>query len=87
MNLFCYSFVSLFFILIRYGDIFMCCFVVMGNWKLNGSKVMVIDLLNGLNVEFEGVEGVDVVVVLLVMYLDLVECLIKEGGNKLILGV
>ncbi|WP_337911683.1 triose-phosphate isomerase, partial [Vibrio cholerae] len=34
----------------------------MGNWKLNGSKAMVTDLLNGLNAELEGVAGVDVVV-------------------------
>lgn len=27
--------------------------VVMGNWKLNGSKAMVTDLLNGLNAELE----------------------------------
>jgi len=32
--------------------------VVMGNWKLNGSKEMVVDLLNGLNAELEGVTGV-----------------------------
>lgn len=60
--------------------------VVMGNWKLNGSKAMVTDLLNGLNAELEGVEGVDVVVAPPAMYLDLAERLIKEGGNKLILG-
>ncbi|HGF7235738.1 TPA: triose-phosphate isomerase, partial [Vibrio cholerae] len=60
--------------------------VVMGNWKLNGSKAMVTDLLNGLNAELEGVAGVDVVVAPPAMYLDLAERLIKEGGNKLILG-
>ena len=31
--------------------------VVMGNWKLNGSKEMVKELLTGLNAELEGVEG------------------------------
>lgn len=36
--------------------------VVMGNWKLNGSKEMVVDSLNGLNAELEGVTGVDVAV-------------------------
>lgn len=46
---------------------------------------MVTDLLNGLNAELEGVEGVDVVVAPPAMYLDLAERLIKEGGNKLIL--
>ena len=35
--------------------------VVMGNWKLNGSKAMVTELLTGLNAELEGVEGVDIV--------------------------
>ncbi len=34
--------------------------VVMGNWKLNGSKAMVTELLTGLNAELEGVTGVDV---------------------------
>ena len=32
--------------------------VVMGNWKLNGSKEMVANLLNGLNAELEGVTTV-----------------------------
>jgi triosephosphate isomerase (TIM) len=60
--------------------------VVMGNWKLNGSKSMVTDLLNGLNAELEGVSGVDVAVAPPALYLDLAERLIKEGGNKIILG-
>ena len=33
--------------------------VVMGNWKLNGSKAMVTELLTGINAELEGVEGVE----------------------------
>ncbi|SHF62724.1 triose-phosphate isomerase [Vibrio gazogenes] len=60
--------------------------VVMGNWKLNGSKTMVTDLLSGLNAELEGVAGVDVAVAPPALYLDLAERLIKEGGNKIILG-
>ncbi len=34
-------------------EIFLPSSVVMGNWKLNGSKEMVVDLLNGLNAELE----------------------------------
>ncbi len=36
--------------------------VVMGNWKLNGSKKWLLIYLNGLNAELEGVTGVDVAV-------------------------
>ncbi|RAH24575.1 triose-phosphate isomerase, partial [Vibrio vulnificus] len=60
--------------------------VVMGNWKLNGSKTMVAELLTGLNAELEGVEGVDVAVAPPALYIDLAERLIAEGGNKIILG-
>jgi triosephosphate isomerase len=60
--------------------------VVMGNWKLNGSKTMVTDLLQGLNSTLEGLSGVDVVVAPPALYLDLAERLIKEGGNQMILG-
>ncbi|CAM3562316.1 Triosephosphate isomerase [Vibrio aerogenes CECT 7868] len=60
--------------------------VVMGNWKLNGSKSMVSELLSGLNAELAGVTGVDVAVAPPTLYLDQAERLIKEGGNKLILG-
>ncbi|EIV8648334.1 triose-phosphate isomerase [Vibrio parahaemolyticus] len=60
--------------------------VVMGNWKLNGSKAMVTELLTGLNAELEGVEGVDVAVAPPALYIDLAERLIAEGGNKIILG-
>ncbi|SHO57688.1 triose-phosphate isomerase [Vibrio quintilis] len=60
--------------------------VVMGNWKLNGSKSMVSELLTGLNAELAGVTGVDVAVAPPTLYLDQAESLIKEGGNKLILG-
>lgn len=60
--------------------------VVMGNWKLNGSKAMVTDLLTGLNAELEGVTGVDVAVAPPALYVDLAERLITEGGKKIILG-
>ncbi|WPC73907.1 triose-phosphate isomerase [Vibrio porteresiae] len=60
--------------------------VVMGNWKLNGSKAMVTELLNGLNAAVADIEGVDIVVAPPALYLDQAERLIKEGGNKLILG-
>ncbi|OXX22735.1 triose-phosphate isomerase, partial [Vibrio sp. V05_P4A8T149] len=45
--------------------------VVMGNWKLNGSKEMVVELLNGLNTELEGVTGVDVAVAPPALFIDL----------------
>ncbi|MFC1508044.1 triose-phosphate isomerase, partial [Pseudomonadota bacterium] len=60
--------------------------VVMGNWKLNGSKEMVSNLLKGLNAELEGVTGVDVAVAPPALYVDLAERVIAEGGNKIILG-
>lgn len=60
--------------------------VVMGNWKLNGNKAMVTELLNGLSAELEGVTGVDVAVAPPALYLDLAERVIAEGGNKVILG-
>lgn len=60
--------------------------VVMGNWKLNGSKTMVNDLIKGLNTELEGITGVDVAIAPPALYIDQAERLIKEGGNKIILG-
>ncbi|ELR63978.1 Triosephosphate isomerase [Photobacterium marinum] len=60
--------------------------VVMGNWKLNGSKEMVSNLLKGLDAALKGVEGVDVAVAPPVMYLDLAEQLIGKAENKIILG-
>ncbi|WP_330961366.1 triose-phosphate isomerase [Photobacterium sp. 53610] len=60
--------------------------VVMGNWKLNGSKEMVTNLLTGLDAALAGVEGVDVAVAPPVMYLDLAERLISQGKSKIILG-
>lgn len=60
--------------------------VVMGNWKLNGSKAMTTELIKGLNKELEGITGVDVAIAPPALYLDLAERLIAEGGNRLILG-
>ncbi|MCQ8156439.1 triose-phosphate isomerase, partial [Vibrio parahaemolyticus] len=60
--------------------------VVMGNWKLNGRKAMVTELLTVLNAELEGVEGVDVALAPPELYIDLAERQIAEGGNKIILG-
>lgn len=50
-----------------------CCLFVMGNWKLNGSKVFIKELVVGLKVELVDVKGCDVVIVLFVMYLVEVE--------------
>ncbi|WP_120513750.1 triose-phosphate isomerase [Photobacterium salinisoli] len=60
--------------------------VVMGNWKLNGSKEMVTNLLTGLDAALAGVEGVDVAVAPPVMYLDLAQRLISQGKSNIILG-
>ena len=56
--------------------------VVMGNWKLNGSKAMVTDLINGLNM-FEGVEGVDVAIAPPALYIDLAELQSKKVAISL----
>ncbi len=60
--------------------------VVMGNWKLNGNKEMVVDLLNGLNAELEGVSGVDVAVAPPALYIDLAERTLTDAGSAVILG-
>ncbi|WP_261816164.1 triose-phosphate isomerase [Vibrio gallicus] len=60
--------------------------VVMGNWKLNGSKEMVVDLLTGLNAELEGVTGVDVAVAPPALYIDLAERTLTNEGSAIILG-
>ncbi|WP_087023451.1 triose-phosphate isomerase [Thaumasiovibrio subtropicus] len=58
--------------------------VVMGNWKLNGSKEMVKDLIEGLKNELNGVEGVDVAIAPPVMYLAQAEALLAD--SNIILG-
>lgn len=60
--------------------------LVMGNWKLNGSKTMATDLINGLDANLAGVEGVDVAIAPPVMYLGLAEELIAKAENNIILG-
>ncbi|AQM18612.1 triose-phosphate isomerase [Vibrio anguillarum] len=60
--------------------------VVMGNWKLNGSKEMVVELLNGLNAELEGVTGVDVAVAPPALFIDLAERTLTDAGSAIILG-
>ncbi|MGF1865197.1 triose-phosphate isomerase [Enterovibrio norvegicus] len=60
--------------------------LVMGNWKLNGNKTMVAELIKGLEVELNGVEGVDVAIAPPVMYLDLAEQLLGKAESKIILG-
>lgn len=60
--------------------------LVMGNWKLNGSKAMVTDLIKGLDAQLAGVEGVDVAIAPPVMYLDLAEQLLDKAESKILLG-
>ena len=60
--------------------------VVMGNWKLNGSKNMVTELISGLSRELEGVEGVDVAIAPPTLYLDLAERMLGESSSNIILG-
>ncbi|MBV7298759.1 triose-phosphate isomerase [Enterovibrio paralichthyis] len=60
--------------------------LVMGNWKLNGSKAMVADLIKGLDAQLAGVEGVDVAIAPPVMYLDLAEQLLGKAESKILLG-
>lgn len=60
--------------------------LVMGNWKLNGSKAMVSDLIKALDTALTGVEGVDAAIAPPTMYLDLAEQLIAKSNSKIILG-
>lgn len=60
--------------------------LVMGNWKLNGSKAMVTDLIKGLDAQLAGVEGVDVAIAPPVMYLDLAEQLLGKAESNILLG-
>ncbi len=60
--------------------------VVMGNWKLNGSKEMVTNLITDLNTALDGVTGVDVAVAPPVMYLDLAKHVIDQNNSNIILG-
>lgn len=60
--------------------------LVMGNWKLNGSKAMVSDLIKSLDTALAGVEGVDAAIAPPMMYLDLAEQLVTKASSKIILG-
>lgn len=58
--------------------------LVMGNWKLNGSKAFTKELINGLKAELAGVEGCDVAIAPPVMYLAEAEAAL--AGSKIALG-
>ncbi|MBE2897061.1 triose-phosphate isomerase [Pasteurellaceae bacterium HPA106] len=58
--------------------------LVMGNWKLNGSKAMTRDLVEGLKKELAGVEGCDVAIAPPVMYLAEAEAALQ--GSQIALG-
>lgn len=58
--------------------------LVMGNWKLNGSKAFTKTLINELNTELAGVEGCDVAIAPPVMYLAEAEAAL--AGSKIALG-
>ncbi|KGQ38460.1 triose-phosphate isomerase [Gallibacterium genomosp. 1] len=58
--------------------------LVMGNWKLNGSKTFTKELINGLKAELAGVEGCDVAIAPPVMYLAEAEAAL--AGSKIALG-
>ena len=58
--------------------------LVMGNWKLNGSKAFTKELINGLKSELAGVEGCDVAIAPPVMYLAEAEAAL--AGSKIALG-
>ncbi|KGT95468.1 triosephosphate isomerase [Erwinia typographi] len=58
--------------------------LVMGNWKLNGSKHMVNELIAGLRKELSSVDGCGVAIAPPVMYLDLAKHAIS--GSHIALG-
>jgi len=58
--------------------------LVMGNWKLNGSKNMVNSLIAGLRNELSTVDGCDVAIAPPVMYLNMAKHL--SSGSHIILG-
>ncbi|MFU2133044.1 triose-phosphate isomerase [Gallibacterium anatis] len=58
--------------------------LVMGNWKLNGSKAFTKELINGLKAELAGVEGCDVAIAPPIMYLAEAEAAL--AGSKIALG-
>ncbi|AIR05306.1 Triosephosphate isomerase [Cedecea neteri] len=58
--------------------------LVMGNWKLNGSKHMVNELIANLRKELSGVDGCGVAIAPPTMYLDLAKH--AASGSHIILG-
>ncbi|WP_114908458.1 triose-phosphate isomerase [Haemophilus haemolyticus] len=64
--------------------------LVMGNWKLNGSKAFTKELIEGLKAELHDVTGCDVAIAPPVMYLDVAEaalstcCCCCNGGKNVI---
>ena len=58
--------------------------LVMGNWKLNGSKAMTRELIAGLKAELSDVKGCDVSIAPPVMYLAEAEAALK--GSNIVLG-
>ena len=54
--------------------------LVMGNWKLNGSKAFTRELITGLKEELHGVTGCDVAIAPPVMYLAEAEKLLSDCG-------
>ena len=58
--------------------------LVMGNWKLNGSKAFTKELIEGLKAELHDVTGCDVAIAPPVMYLDTAEAAL--AGSQIALG-
>ena len=58
--------------------------LVMGNWKLNGSKAFTKELIEGLKAELHDVTGCDVAIAPLVMYLGTAEAAL--AGSQIALG-
>ena len=58
--------------------------LVMGNWKLNGSKKVTAELIDGLRKELSGVEGCGVAIAPPAIYLDLAKHAIS--GSHIALG-
>ncbi|KEY91369.1 triosephosphate isomerase [Candidatus Photodesmus blepharus] len=60
--------------------------VIIGNWKLNGSKKMVVQLLNDLNTRLKGTIDVDVAVAPPTLYIDLARRTLDKIGSAVVLG-
>lgn len=60
--------------------------LVMGNWKLNGSKAMVSDLINSIDANLQGVQGVDVAIAPPLMFIDQVQKQLGQISTKIFAG-